>query len=133
MGEQVAALHLRASRWYAARGSISEAVGHALLAQDWEQAAMLIEHTIPPMLWQRSEFPLVQRWLKQLPPTVIRSRPHLSFAYAWVLYYVSSVEAVTPWLEAAEVGLTQQQAASVALSAEEQTSPALEIVRLYGR
>ncbi len=81
---------------------------------------MLIEHTIPPMLWQRSEFPLVQRWLKQLPPTVIRSLPHLSFAYAWVLYYVSSVEAVTPWLEAAEVGLTQQQAASVALSAEEQ-------------
>jgi len=118
--EQVAALHLRASNWYFAHGFTSEAVGHALLAQDWEQAAMLIEHTISPMLWHRSNFPLVQRWLKQLPPPMIRSRPRLSFAYAWVLYYVSSVEAVIPWLDAAEVGLTQQQATNASVSAEEQ-------------
>ena len=118
--EQVAALHLRASNWYFAHGYTSEAVGHALLAQDWEQAAMLIEHIVSPMLWHRSNFPLVQRWLKQLPPTVIRSRPRLSFAYAWVLYYVSSVGAVIPWLDAAEVGLTQQ-ATSAAVSAKEQT------------
>ena len=121
-GEQVAALHKRASRWYAARGSTSEAVGHALLAQDWEQAARLIEHVIPPMLWKRSEFPLVLRWLERLPAAVIRSRPRLCFAYAWVLHYVSSAGATTFWLEAAEAGLGQQQAASVALPAEEQAS-----------
>jgi LuxR family transcriptional regulator, maltose regulon positive regulatory protein len=121
-GEQVATLHLRASRWYAAHGSTSEAVGHALLSQDWEQAATLIEHAIPPMLWQRSELPLVQQWLERLPPAVIRSRPRLCFAYALVLYYVSSVGATTFWLEAAEAGLAQQQAASVALSAEEQAA-----------
>jgi LuxR family maltose regulon positive regulatory protein len=119
-GEQVAALHLRASRWYATRGSTSEAVGHALLAQDWEQAATLIEHTMSPMLWKRSEFPLVQRWLERLPPAVIRTRPRLCFAYAWVLLLVSSAEAATSWLEAAEAGLAQQQAASVTLPAEEQ-------------
>jgi len=121
-GEQVAALHLRASRWYAAHGSTSEAVRHALLAQDWEQAATLIEHAIPPMLWQRSELPLVQQWLERLPPAVIRSRPRLCFAYALVLYYVSSVGATTFWLEAAEAGLAQQQAASLALLAEEQAA-----------
>jgi len=121
-GEQVAALHRRASRWYAARGSASEAVGHALLSQDWEQAATLIEHIIPPMLWQRREFPLVLRWLERLPAAVIRAHPRLCFASAWVLYHVSSAGAATPWLEAAEVGLAQQQAASAVLGASEQTS-----------
>ncbi|HEX6554804.1 MAG TPA: LuxR C-terminal-related transcriptional regulator [Ktedonobacteraceae bacterium] len=119
-GERAAALHMRASRWYAARGFTSEAVGHALLGQDWEQAATLIEHAIPPMLWQRSEFPLVLRWLERLPPAVIRSRPRLCSAYAWVLHHVSSTDAASSWLEVAEAGLAQQQAASVALPAEEQ-------------
>ncbi len=121
-GEQVTVLHLRASRWYAAHGSTSEAVGHALLGQDWEQAATLIEHIIQPMLWQRSELPLVQQWLERLPTAVIRSRPRLCFAYAWVLHYVSSAEAATFWLEAAEAGLIQQQGASATLSAEEQST-----------
>src|SRR5262249_49632577 len=100
----------------------SEAIGHSLLAQDWEQAVTLIEYAMPPMLWKRSEFPLILRWLKQLPTAVIRSHPRLCFAYAWVLYYVSSANAATSWLEVAEAGLAQQLAASVTLPAEEQAS-----------
>ncbi len=119
-GEQMAALHLRASYWYAAHGSIGAAVEHALLAQDWEQAATLIEHAISPVLWKRSEFPLVLRWLERLPPAVIRSRPRLCFTYAWVLHCVSSADAL--WLEAAEAGLAQQQVASAALGASEQAN-----------
>jgi LuxR family maltose regulon positive regulatory protein len=121
-GEKVATLHLRASRWYAAHGSPSEAVGHALLSQDWEQAATLIEHIIPPMLWQPSESPLVLRWLKRLPPAAIRCRPRLCFAYAWVLYHVSSASAAIFWLEATEARLAQQQEANFALSAEDQAT-----------
>ena len=121
-GEQVAALHRRASRWYAARGSTREAVEHALLGQDWEQAATLIEDAMPPMLWKRSELPLVQHWLERLPTAVIRTRPRLCFASAWVLYHVSSADAATSWLEAAEAGLAQQQAASATLSVEKQAS-----------
>jgi LuxR family transcriptional regulator, maltose regulon positive regulatory protein len=104
------------------RSCQSEAVGHAPLSQDWEQAATLIEHVIPSMLWQRSEFSLVQQWLERLPPAVIRTRPRLCFAYAWVLHYVSSADAATFWLEATEAGLAQQQAMSVVPSVEEQAS-----------
>ena len=121
-GDQLAALHLRASHWYAAHRSTSEAVEHALLAQNREQAATLIEDVIPPMLWQRGEFSLALRWLERLPPAVIRSRPRLCFAYAWVLHYVSSADAATSWLEAAEAGLAQLQEANIALSTEEQAT-----------
>jgi LuxR family maltose regulon positive regulatory protein len=121
-GERVAALHLRASSWHAAHGSASAAVEHALLSLDWEQAATLIEHIIHPMLWQPGESPLVLRWLKRLPPEMIRSRPRLCFAYAWVLYHVSSARAATFWLEATEAGLAQQEEANFALSAEEQAT-----------
>ncbi|MRR12746.1 helix-turn-helix transcriptional regulator, partial [bacterium] len=41
--DQLPALHRRASTWYEENGSRSEAVGHALLAEDFEWAADLIE------------------------------------------------------------------------------------------
>jgi LuxR family maltose regulon positive regulatory protein len=74
------------------------------------------------MLWQRREFSLVQRWLERLPAAVIRTRPRLCFASAWVLHFVSSASAATFWLEATEAGLAQQQEASIALTSEEQAS-----------
>lgn len=42
-GEVVSTLHLRASRWYAEQGSLTEAARHALGAQDWPRVADLIE------------------------------------------------------------------------------------------
>jgi LuxR family maltose regulon positive regulatory protein len=41
-GEAVSALHLRASRWYAEQGYVSEAIRHAISARDWPRAADLI-------------------------------------------------------------------------------------------
>src|SRR6266536_6309336 len=40
-GEDVRALHLRASRWYEQEGNIAEAVQHALSAHAWERVADL--------------------------------------------------------------------------------------------
>jgi LuxR family maltose regulon positive regulatory protein len=41
--DEVAELHVRASRWYEDNGLESEAIHHALIAQDFERAASLIE------------------------------------------------------------------------------------------
>jgi LuxR family transcriptional regulator, maltose regulon positive regulatory protein len=56
---QIPVLHQRASQWYERNGSVSEAVRHALAAEDFERAATLIELAVPAMRRSRQEFTLV--------------------------------------------------------------------------
>jgi len=60
------------------------AIGHALAARDFGQAADLIERAIPAMRITRQEA-MVHGWLKALPDEVVRVRPMLSFAVAGAL------------------------------------------------
>src|SRR3712207_4764187 len=52
--ERVPELHCRAAEWYEQNGLTSEAVGHALAAEDYERAAELVEQVIGEM-WFRAE------------------------------------------------------------------------------
>ena len=46
--EQVAGLHRRAARWYAAHGLVADAIRHALAAGEWRDAAdLMAEHGLP--------------------------------------------------------------------------------------
>src|SRR6266487_448481 len=76
-GEDVRALHLRASRWYEQEGNITEAVQHALSAYAWEHAADLIESMLQMHPEGTSEGQMVARWMQQLPAEVVHSRPPL--------------------------------------------------------
>ncbi len=77
-------LHGRASAWYAQAGLASEAIQHAVLAQDFQRAADLLEHRAEA-LWTRGELVSLQRWFDALPGEVTRSRPRLLLAHAWQL------------------------------------------------
>jgi len=81
---QVPDLHRRASAWYQRNGQPPMAIGHALAARDFGQAADLIERAIPAMRITRQEA-MVHGWLKALPDEVVRVRPMLSFAVAGAL------------------------------------------------
>ena len=76
-GEDVRALHLRASRWYEQEGNIAEAVQHALSADAWERAADLLESMRQTYSGGTAEGQMVARWVEQLPAEVVRSRPQL--------------------------------------------------------
>ena len=91
--ELVAELHRRASAWYELDGDRFEAIRHALAADDDERAADLVELAIPAMRQTRQEA-TVLGWLRGLPDDVIRQRPVLSVAYAWVLISIGELEDV---------------------------------------
>jgi LuxR family maltose regulon positive regulatory protein len=80
----VTVLHQRASGWYAQHGELTDAIRHALAAQDFARAADLIELAIPAMSRSRQEATLLG-WLKTLPNELIRARPVLSVASAHLL------------------------------------------------
>ncbi len=99
--DRVRELHLRASDWYERNGERSEAIRHALAAEDFTRAADLVELAIPAMARSRQEATL-RRWLDALPPELVQVRPVLSVGYAGVLLLGGELEGVEARLEIAE-------------------------------
>ena len=99
--DQVFALHRRASEWYEQNGSPSDAIRHALVAEDFERAAGLVELAWPAM--DRS-FQLATwlGWGKALPDELVRARPVLCVGYAWALLNGGEFEAAEARLLDAE-------------------------------
>ncbi|MCB0194159.1 MAG: tetratricopeptide repeat protein [Anaerolineae bacterium] len=91
-GNIPAKLHLRASRWYEQNGLLSEAIHHALAAEDFERTATLLE-LIWPTMSGSFQSAIWLRWAEPLPDSVVRVRPVLSMAYGWALLDLGQLEA----------------------------------------
>jgi LuxR family maltose regulon positive regulatory protein len=83
--DRVPMLHLRASEWYERNGQQSDAVRHALAAEDFERSAGLIE-----LAGSWAEEGSIQQatwlgWVKTLSEELIRTRPVLNVWYAYFL------------------------------------------------
>ena len=79
--EQIAALHRRASGWFAAQGLVEEALEHALAAGDISVAANLVaKHRHD--LYDREQFARLTRWLRLLPTEAKEHHPELLLAEA---------------------------------------------------
>lgn len=81
--QETAALHQRASRWYAQAGQPTEAIEHALAAQDYETAVALIEtHAMTLLMaWHTKT---IKGWLRALPPEWAARSPRTNLAFAWL-------------------------------------------------
>jgi LuxR family maltose regulon positive regulatory protein len=99
--DDVAGLHRRASDWYEQNGEPSEAIRHALAAEDFERAADLVELAIPVMRRSRQEATL-RGWLEALPHELVRVRPVLSIGLVGVLMASGELERVEGPLRDAE-------------------------------
>ncbi len=98
---QISSLHQRASLWYEQNGMSSDAIHHALAAQDFERAAGLIE-----LAWSAMDVNMQSAtwlgWAKALPNELILTRPVLSVGYAWALLDNGDMESCEARLQDAE-------------------------------
>ena len=99
--DRVRELHLRASDWYERNGERSEAIRHALAAEDFARAADLVELALPALRQGRQDVTL-RLWLEAIPDELIRLRPVLSVGYAGSLMVRGEVEGVEARLRDAE-------------------------------
>ena len=92
----------RASAWYEAHEMLFEACEYALQARDIPRAVPLMERQVRKLVGH-VEFSVLQRWLEQLPPDIIASRPLLGVASSWVLladdYQFESLEQIVAQLQ----------------------------------
>ena len=101
--KEFAEFHLRASKWYEQNGLPPDAIRHALAAEDFERAAILIELAVPEMRRNRQGATVTELgWLKALPDELVRFRPVLCVDYAYALFGGGELEGVEPRLRDAE-------------------------------
>jgi LuxR family maltose regulon positive regulatory protein len=93
--ERIRELHRRAAAWYERNGWSSEAVRHALAAQEHDRAADLVEDVARKM-WNRGEVMTLLGWLEALPEEVMRLRPPLLLQYSAALLWVGQLDDVEP-------------------------------------
>ncbi len=82
--DQVGVLHRRASDWFAANGMNSEAVGHALAADEYERAADLLERA-GEAVEDGSHVGAWFTYAQALPDGLVRARPALAVWFAYAL------------------------------------------------
>jgi len=82
--EQINQFYRRASQWFWDENKLEEAVRYALLAQDFKQAAELIEQIAGSTMLHGQLITLLQ-WIEALPDTCLESHPRLRFYQAWAL------------------------------------------------
>jgi len=133
--EQVHELHLRAAKWFNQNNLFSEAIEHALAANDHLFAAEIVESQAQDLLHKGSLSTLLG-WLNQFPPEIVMGRPRLGIDSAWVYLLIGQFEQIERHLASAETkldGLTDQDelrgqiAAIRAYSAAQRGNPAQAI------
>ncbi|MBV7334806.1 LuxR C-terminal-related transcriptional regulator [Chloroflexi bacterium TSY] len=107
---EIQQLHQRAAAWFAKHELIDEALRHNLAAEDFGQAAALVESNILRVLKQ-GQLRKVGKWFDALPESIIQVRPFLCVYHAWVLLLMGQVEAMETRLQDAE--RAQQTAADL--------------------
>lgn len=103
----IAALHERASDWFAANGYPEDALEHALAAGAHERAVELVsQHALPRLM--RGDAGTVLRWIQSLPPEWVRSRPWLRLVYTWALMATFQVPAAEEQVRELEQDLERE-------------------------
>ncbi len=102
---RVKELHQRASHWFEQNGLQSEAIGHALAANDDERAAELVEGIAEMLIWRRAEHNTLLGWLTAIPDSVIQMYPRLYLYHAWVLHLTNQMSTALQRVRDAESAL----------------------------
>ncbi|SDO16015.1 LuxR C-terminal-related transcriptional regulator [Pseudomonas jinjuensis] len=92
-GPSAAALHLRACRWFSARGMLEEAVEEALRAGHPEVAASLVQSLSEEQLLAEQNPATLLRWKMGLPDSLLASSPRLIMLYGWALALACQLDA----------------------------------------
>jgi len=101
LGFDDAPYHRRASAWLEAHRLPAAALGHALQAGDFAEAARIAEDNALVMLGQ-GHLGKLASWLDTLPEALTQARPWLCVAQAWLAVYAGKVEHTEQWLARAE-------------------------------
>ncbi len=95
--------HRRAAAWHEAQGADDEAIGHWLAAQEFEEAARVIE-AIGESVLQAGRLTRLADWIDALPPDVLAHHPRLHALLGDTYRLRSLFDSALAWYAQAEAG-----------------------------
>ena len=107
--QEEAALHRKAMNWYETQGLVSQAIGHALVSEDLDNAERLILLAAEEIM-QGGNILTVHRWLNALPDERIRADGKLATYKGWALMITGDLALAGSYADAAEVCFRQIEA-----------------------
>lgn len=109
--QELAALHQRASRWYAQANLPIEAVDHALAGRDFATAVTLIETNAMDLLtsWRVKT---IKGWMRALPPKWAAKSPRTNLAFAWLYLPSGNFNQAQPYIERLQIIFAGEQLAN---------------------
>ncbi|MBN1810960.1 MAG: winged helix-turn-helix transcriptional regulator [Anaerolineae bacterium] len=102
-------LHQKAMRWYEAQGLVSQAVGHALISGDLDNAERLILLAAEEIM-QGGNILTVRRWLDALPDERVRADGNLAIYKGWTMVITGDLALAGSYADAAEARFRQVEA-----------------------
>lgn len=111
-------LHRHASEWFEREGMMAEAVHHALVIEDYERAADLIESIAVPLI-SESRLSAPRDWLTKLPTELIEKRPWLCESLASVHLAAGEFDTAERFLKNAESLISGEKGGQFFKSAED--------------
>ncbi len=106
--DMIPELHHRASAWYEQNDLRPAAIDHCLKAEDFEQAADLIERTFNEVLSQGEFHTAILNWMALLPQDVVDARPRVGLLHGWMLALTGQIDAVEPRVQTVERAAARQ-------------------------
>jgi LuxR family maltose regulon positive regulatory protein len=97
-GDKITELHRRASHWYTQAGMASEAIEHALAAEDYEVTVVLLENHALGMIMQ-GYAKTVNGWARALPDEWASQSPRTNLAFAWMYVLRGAYAQASQYLE----------------------------------
>jgi LuxR family maltose regulon positive regulatory protein len=101
-------LHRRASHWYAQAGMASDAIQHALVAEDYAMAVDLLERHAMGMIMQ-GYAKTVNGWVQAIPAEWVSQSPRTHLALAWMHILRGAYAQVSPYLERSQAAFAGSQ------------------------
>ena len=109
--ENTAELHQRASQWYARAGMASEAIQHALAAEDYAMAVDLLESHAMALIMQ-GYAKTVNGWVQAIPAEWGSQSPRTNLAFAWMHLLRGAYAQASPYLERLQAALADSRVGS---------------------
>jgi LuxR family maltose regulon positive regulatory protein len=96
--EETRTLHRRAASWYESVGDLDRAIGHLQHVGDLDQLAGAIWRAAP-VYGGIGRTATVERWFEDVDVDVVRSRPGLAAARAWVSFMTGDMPSLRYWVD----------------------------------
>lgn len=118
-------LHRRASQWFEQEGLIPEAIQHAIVIEDYDRVAGLLESIVSSLLNEGRPATLMNL-MARLPNETIAARPWLGVHAAWGAFLTWQLASIEPYLQAVEARLSETPAVPL-------PEPFADVNRIRGR